>query len=247
MSKCTREHWPKEWLPGFIKTTNTMGIMTSELSPAGKAFADFSAYAKQAVLDIGASYGVSTYPALDNGAQVIACDIDAQHLEILSAGVPAELQANLSTQCAPFPEGLDFPKNSLSAIHISQVLHFFSGEKVVEGLNKCYRWLEHNGRLFIVVVTPHHPIFANGIAVFDKQKALGHTFPGVVKTSEHAEEKWVSALPELFHFFMPDTLSQLLSDAGFKTKTVEFFCYKNMPSEYKHNGQEYLYVVAEKE
>ncbi len=41
------------------------------------------------VLDIGAAYGVSTIPALQTGATVIANDLDGRHLQILEQNTPS--------------------------------------------------------------------------------------------------------------------------------------------------------------
>ena len=82
--------WPEYWQNGVIKTLNSMGIMTTELSPASKGFVEFSKGCSRPVLDVGCAFGAATFPALENGAEVIACDIDAEHLKFIQENISEE-------------------------------------------------------------------------------------------------------------------------------------------------------------
>ncbi len=242
----TTKFWPSEWQNGMIKTSNAMGMMTTELSPIAEEFIEYAADADMPVLDIGASYGVATYPALQNGAEVIACDLSESDLAILKKGVPFSYQSNLQTICKRFPNELSLKPKSLSAIHISMVLHFLTGSEVEEGLQKCYEWLSHAGKLFIVVMTPYHGIFPNAMTIYEERVQAGEKWPGAINLKTQAPAHWENQIPPFAHFFMPDMLQSAIERAGFIVEQNEFFCYKNFPSQYKTNGKEFIGLVARK-
>ena len=119
--------WPTEIEPGLIPTTNAMGIMTIEPAPVALKFAEHAGRALCPVLEVGAAYGNASYPALEAGGTVIACDLAEEELARLRAPVPRDMQKRLITIPARFPEELHFTTGSLSAILAAQVLHFFDG------------------------------------------------------------------------------------------------------------------------
>jgi ribosomal protein L11 methylase PrmA len=204
---CSTEHWPKEWHTGAFKTNNAMGVMTLELSPVSQAFIDFCQSVDKPVLDIGAAYGSITYPALQCGAEVFACDIDQRHLEILREGVPQHFQPKLHTRLARFPQELDLEKNSLSAIHISLVLHFLSGDEISSGLKKCYEWSASEGKLFISAMTPDHGLAINEKTLYETRVMNHEQWPGELYLNHQAPHHWKDQLPPLTHFLTPEVLA----------------------------------------
>ena len=125
----SRDHWPEEWQQGMIKTKNTMGVMLNTLSPASEEFVKLANTANTELLDIGAAYGIATYPALENGATVTACDMSDEHLTILTQGVPDSHQQKLTTIQGVFPNDFDFLANSFDGINMSMLLHFLDAEE----------------------------------------------------------------------------------------------------------------------
>lgn len=111
-----------------ITTQNKKGF-TYPLTPYGLDFVAYSAQAQYPVLDIGAAFGIASIAALEAGAKVIAVDIEWQHLHSLQQNTPEKLQSRLLTKQGRFPD-IDFPKNSLSAIYISQVFPFLTGDEI---------------------------------------------------------------------------------------------------------------------
>lgn len=241
-------NWPEEWVKGMIKTKNKMGIMTIEQSPPSKAFIEFAKTAKNLLLDIGCAYGAVVIPAILNGAKVIGCDLDAEHLSILKKNVPENYSHLLHTTTDSFPNKLNFQNESLSAIHISMVLHFMKGDEILLGLKKCYDWLEPNGKLFVVNMTPH-------LGLFDSEKLsqfylerVGNKekWPGEINCQQFAKGAWGAQLPEFAHFFDIDSMRSVTEASGFFVEDIYYFCYENIPDEYKTNGKEYVGMVAVK-
>lgn len=244
----TPQAWPETWVKGMIKTKNKMGIMTVENSPPSIAFIEYAKTAKNPLLDIGCAYGAVVIPAILNGANVIGCDLDQEHLTILKNSLPVQYHSQLQTLSASFPHDLNFADESLSAVHISMVLHFMKGEAILAGLRKCYQWLVPGGKLFVVNMTPYLGLFNwQKLSNFYLQRVnSGEQWPGEINCKDFAKEGWVDQLPEFAHFFDVDSMRRVTEAAGFCVEDIYYFCYDNIPDEYKTNGKEYVGMIASK-
>ncbi len=240
--------WPDVWVKGMIKTKNKMGIMTIENSPPSKAFIDFAKIAKKPLLDIGCAYGAVVIPAILNGAKVIGCDLDNEHLSILESSVPQEHRHLLQTTSDSFPNNLRFEKESLSAVHISMVLHFMKGEDILLGLKKCYQWLEPGGKLYIVNMTPYLGLFnwQELSKYYFERVQKGEKWPGEINCKNFAKGGWGDQLPEYAHFFDIHVMRSVAEQSGFTVDDIFYFCYENIPNKYKTNGKEYVGTIASK-
>jgi len=236
--------WPTEWEPGLIKTTNVMGLMYKELSPSSKAFVDYAKHAEAPLLDVGAAYGVATIAALESGAPgVIACDLSEEHLFILCASTPKALLSKLTTVLCKFPYDLTLDAQSLSAINLSNVLHFMDGNSILDSLHACWRWLKPGGKLFITVVTTKN--YPQVLPEYTKRVKAGIKWPGIFKIDFLANSS-KGILPEYMHLFELESLRDILEEAHFSIDTIEYFCYKNYPPHFKQEGNEFLSVSATK-
>lgn len=240
--------WPEMWVKGMIKTKNKMGIMTVENSPPSKAFIEFAKMAKKPLLDIGCAYGAVVIPAILNGAKVIGCDLDKEHLTILENSIRTEYRNFLQTTADPFPYELNFNKESLSGIHISMVLHFMKGKDILSGLKKCYQWLEPGGKLYIVNMTPYLGLFNwQELSKFYQERVNSNEeWPGEINCRNFAKEGWGDQLPEFAYFFDLDSMRSITEQSGFCIDDIYYFCFENIPDEYKTNGKEYVGMIASK-
>lgn len=245
----THSTWPETWVKGMIKTKNKMGIMTLENAPPSKAFIEFAKIAKHPLLDIGCAYGAVVIPAILNGAKVIACDIEPAHLTILQASLPANYVHLLETTTDAFPTALHFNPESLAAIHISMVLHFMKGEAILAGLQKCYQWLAPGGKLYVVNMTPNLGLFDWQVLAkyYQERVKNGEQWPGEINCRQFAKASWAEQLPEFAHFFEIDSMRSVAEQAGFTIDDIYYFCFENIPDEYKTNGQEYVGMIASKQ
>lgn len=242
------EAWPEMWVKGMIKTKNKMGIMTIENSPPSKAFIDYAKTAAKPLLDIGCAYGSVVIPAILNGGKVIACDVAQEHLSILEKSLPTKYHSRLKTTIDAFPSDLNFEQESLSAIHISMVLHFMKGEEIQLGLKKCYQWLEPGGKLYIVNMTPYLGLFNwEALSAFYNERIKkGEKWPGEINCRSFAKDGWAEQLPEFAHFFDLENMRSVAEQSGFFIDEINHFCYNNIPEAYKTNGKEYIGMIAYK-
>lgn len=238
--------WPKSVEEGLIRTENAMGFMTLELSPAAKQFVADAAKAKQPMLDIGSAYGSAVFPALENGATVIACDMSNVHLNFISDNTPAGLKSHLILKHATFPKDLDFEAQSLSGILMSQILHFLDGETLELGLHKCFQWLEKGGRIYIVVITPFLSRYILFLDEFNERLAQGESWPGAMNPRLVVKEDHKNQLPEFIQLFNTDIIQRVVEKCGFKIEKNEYFCFSNIPEEHRNNGKEFISLVARK-
>ena len=242
-----KNYWPDEWEQGLIKTQNAMGVMFKELSPAAETFVQYAKIAKFPLLDIGAAYGATAIPALENGAEVIACDLCEEHLSILRQSTDPKWINKLKTLAKKFPDELNFKKESLSGILISNVLHFMDGQSITNGLNKCWNWLQYDGKLFITVMTPHLSFYYQLISEYEKRAREGDEWPGIFNPKLVASDKWSDNLPDFVHLFEIDTIKNIVEKAGFTIDSIDYFCYKNYPNEHRTDGKEFISLCATKQ
>ena len=240
--------YPKQCAQGFLKTTNKMGVTTLEKAPPTEAFIDYAYHAKKPVLDIGCGYGLSALAALKAGAHVIALDLSVEHLQVLQHNVPKSLKTKLVTQVAHFPQGVAWVENSLSAVHAALIMHFLSGDDIMDGLKKIYHGLEPGGRLFLGNMTPYTGVHDNGALITEYNKRVKQTekWPGYIHYNKFAKTDWTNYLPEFVHFFKIETAVHMISKAGFEIDKAYYYTLDNMPDRCKTNGKEFIGIHAVK-
>ena len=79
---------PKSYIPGLIPCLNGRGFMEEDLNDISIRFVDESAKMGGKSLDVGCAYGIATLAALKEGSEVVACDMDQAHLDILQKKTP---------------------------------------------------------------------------------------------------------------------------------------------------------------
>jgi SAM-dependent methyltransferase len=117
-------------------------------------------------------------PALEEGARVVACDMEQQHLDILAGQVTGPMRERLTCVAGALPD-VDFPAESFGAILCSRVLHFLTGPDIDASVAKMAAWLKPGGRLYLVADTPFG-IWRNFIPTFEANRARGERWPGMM-------------------------------------------------------------------
>lgn len=238
------------------KTKNAKGFM-HPVTIIGKEFAFFSKTATP-VADIGCAYGNTVLEALDQGAQqVIACDMEQQHLSILLEQLTESEKPRVTLKLGKLPNKFDFAPNSLAGIHASLVLPYLTEKELDQSLLNFYQWLKPDGKLFILcytifikeLVNPHFE------AEYKKRKEEGKKWPGYFEdfnkysyTDGVPSEQDTSAFPVALHFFDIDTLVRALQDLNFVIESAEYLDGKTNGAveETWHDGRELMGVIARK-
>lgn len=231
---------------GFVGTLNQMGYMTSSLDPYSKAFVEYAKDAGGTTLEVGAAYGVATIEALKGGAKVVANDLDSRHLQILKDRTPDYLRANLSLLPGRFPDDLEIFSESLSAILISRVLHFFDGPTLEHSARELFRYLRPGGKLFVVADTPYLKPFESFLPEYFQRKASGTPWPGMIDQLRQRVTQRANQLPEFFHALDSEVLTRVFQKAGFEIEKTETFAQTQYPTDIQLDGREGVGCIAVK-
>ena len=152
---------------GQMATKNGRGQQMSTLSPlydawtsGGDACHATGAHGpagstSATVVDYGAAYGINALRAAAEfpHLNVVAADVDAQHLEYIDAKARAMGLSGVTTQLTDYlPAATPFRDGSVDSILVGEVLHFCSGDGVLAAFREFYRVLAPGGT---VCVTAH--------------------------------------------------------------------------------------------
>lgn len=240
-----REITPNEEVK-LIPTLNKMGYSFCDLSEYGRDFLEYCHFVKEPVLDIAAAYGVATLPALEAGAYVIANDLDPRHLEILKSKVPSKFLERLNLKPGKFPQDLDFPEESLSAILASHVFHFLTGEETLEAVHSMYKWLKPGGKAFAIIGTPYVKMAEDFIPLFHQRKQQGEPWPGLIEDLSIYKHKRSADLPKLMHYMDDEIVRRIFTEAGFIIEKLGMFARPDFPEDMRLDGKENVGIVARK-
>lgn len=231
---------------GFVKTLNNMGYMTSRLDAYSQAFVDFAPAAPGPALDIGAAYGIASLAALGNGARVIANDIEERHLEILRERAPARLRTRLTLMPGSFPDGVDFAPDSVGAVLICRVMHFFDGPAIERAAANVLRWLAPGGKVFAVGETPFIGTAKGFFPTYEARIKAGDPWPGIVENVGAHDPKRASNLPSRMHLLDEGTLRRVFTQAGFIIEKLGMFARPEFPPDIQLDGRESVGLIARK-
>ena len=234
-------HLPDSPVEGLIPTMNNTGWMTEKMDSYSADFAEYAGTADGEVLDIGCAYGIATLAALENGARVLACDMDPRHLEVLYARVPEQLRGRYRSKAATMP-AVDFPQGSFAAILAARVLHFLNGTDIEVTVRKMKDWLIPGGRLYLVADSPYTGPWAPQAGEYERRKSEGDAWPGYVADYASFLPAHVDPAehPDFINPLDPDILKRVCTNAGLEVIAASF-----LSSATKHaNGRDHSGVIA---
>ena len=237
----------KEIDPVTQVTYNQKGRSVVVPNEIMEQFIEFSATASHPVLDVGAAFGVATLPALLRGAQVIANDIDIQHLEKIQERCPSHLRQNLILKEGNFLKDLELREESLSAVLLSQVLHFLSGEELELAAQKLFSWLVPEGKVFTISGTVYTQNLKKLIPLYEERKQRNEKWPGAFHNLQSlTDDPTVQELPPFFHALNDEVLRKAFEKAGFQIEECRFFNRKGVPEYIRLDGRENVILIAHK-
>ena len=202
---------------GRIPVFNGDGYASPNPHPLSQEFVSFSSTIKSPVLDIGAAFGLTSINALKKGATVICNEKEKKQLEYIChiKSITDEEKKRLYLKHGSILE-IDFPNNSLGAIHISRVMHFFKPNEVELFSQKAYNWLIPNGRLYIITMSQYNYANPKGFSEFyNNEIKKGVEFPGMINDYKFKDEKYV------LHAIDPVVMMRVGNKYGFICKKIE--------------------------
>ena len=208
----------------MVPTMNGTGFMFEVRDGYAEEWIRYSGSICDPVLELGCAYGVSTLPALEAGARVVASDMEPRHLEILEGRVAPALRANLTCVAGTLPD-VDFEKEHFGAILCSRVLHFMSGEDIDASVARMASWLKPGGRLYLVADTPYG-IWRKHIPAFEEGQRTGVRWPGMLVGLHNylptgGVQKHIDK-PAFMNLLDADLLARICTEAGLQVQRATF-------------------------
>ena len=223
LSKVPKIEMPPPADDGRIPCLNGDGYATLDLEPLSNEFINYSSTIKEPVLDGGAGYGLTSITALKKGATVICNELEQKQLDYIAylESLTNEEKKRLYLKQGSIFE-IDFPNNSIGAIHLSRVMHFFKPEEVELFFEKSYKWLVPNGRLYIVTMSQYH--YGNPKGYYEKYNELiksGSEWPGMIYDYKFKGDDYI------LHAIDPIVMTRVANKHGFICKKIELWGGKN--------------------
>lgn len=216
-----------------IQTANQMGFMFLSENIVRKKLRE---HLRPGMLmaDIGCAYGVDTLMALEEGANVIAIDLDHNHLAVLEEKATAFKQ-HLEIRCQRFPD--DFATPPLDVALLSRVLFFLTPQEAQIALNKIYNSLKPGAHLFIIAAGPYHDNWSPVREKFELFRKTNPTDPFLVPDIGALLPPLKPYFPEQVLLFDTIALCDLLIKCGFIVTECDNI---------KENGTVEAYAIAQK-
>ena len=218
--------------------------MNEGLNKYTNAFLDYVSEITDPIFDIGVAYGFTTLKALKRGANVIANDLSAEHLEILKENTPHQYLKNLTLLPGRFSQDISLEENSLGAVLASRVMHFLTGDEIEIGLEKIYSWLKPQGKIFITAETVYKKTFEKFIPIYEARKQKQVPWPGETDNLHEYASKQVKNLPNFINFLDQEVLERALEKAGFIIEESSMFTKAHLPNGATLNGKETVGIIA---
>lgn len=229
-----------------VRTGNRRGWISTALFDLSRRFVEHcAAHRGVCALDMGCGLGLASVAAARMGARVIAVDLSREHLSKLAAedcgpGGVVRIQSR-------FPDNTAFRAGTFDTIHCANMLNFLTGEEVVAGARLMYQWLRPGGTLFLQVSTPFNAIIASFVPVYERRKAAGERWPGIIEdVTKFTAPEIAANLPAMIHPLEIDTVGPVYAEAGFHIRESFEYQPKEQPEFFHYDGRETGVLIATK-
>lgn len=237
---------------GFIPTLNKTGYMTSSLGPYSKAFVESTSLftEKQKAIEIGAAYGVATLEVLGLGKNILANDLDLQHLDILKSRAQELGMDTSRLWLAPGDFLVSLADKTLagqfSSLLCSRVLHFLTPTEIEKSFGLMAELLKVGGNLYVVNETCYLKNFQHFIPTYEKRFGQGEVFAGHVPDVAAIDPSRGKNLPDSMTFFDVRTLRHLADKNGLEVIECGTFARPEFPEDLRLDGRESVGLIAKK-
>lgn len=231
----------------YEATQNQMGYMTTQIDSIGHAFLNFAQTINSSVIDIGAAYGQVALEAASRKIPIIANDLDPRHLDVILQRATEQQLPYIKPLPGRFPEHLSFEPNSLGAILICRVLHFFPPNDWMNAAGTLFDWLVPGGKLFMTNESPYFGTMRKFIPVYLDRKRKGHPWPGLMQKMEHFDDTRKKDVNSVINLLSLTETKAVLEDAGFHIEHISYLNRKGIyPDDALYDERETVGVIAVK-
>lgn len=231
----------------YEPTQNQMGYMITQIDEIGHAFLTFAASATSPVLDIGAAYGHIVLEAAEREIAIVANDLDQRHLDDLLKRANAQQRQYIRPLLGRFPEELSFEENTLGAILICRVLHFFPPEDWINAVKVMFRWLMPGGKLFMTNESPYFGTMRKFIPVYLERKRKGYPWPGLMMGMEYFDAQRKQDVNSVINLLSLQETKAVLEEVGFQIEDIKYLNREGIyPPDALYDGREAVGVIAVK-
>ncbi|MCL1127296.1 hypothetical protein [Shewanella surugensis] len=85
---------------------------------------------------------MASIPVFEQQINIIACDIEVEHLQYIDDSLPIHLKPYLTKKVAEFPNEVEFDSNSVGAVLMSHILPFLTPSQLDEVFVKLACWMK---------------------------------------------------------------------------------------------------------
>lgn len=227
-----------------IPTLNQFGYMKEELDEYSRDFLEYASKTDKPVLEIGTAYGWVALQALERGATLIANDVSEEHLSILLHNTPEDDLNKLFLIPETFPQQVNLPDASVSAVLASRIFHFLDGIEIEKGLEKIYNFLIIGGKFYFTACSYYHySVKEKMLNTFNEGISQGIKWPGLILNQRASAPDHAPYVQELLNVFDIPQLEALLPKHGFIIDRISLFDY---PNDTDSKGKGHVGFVATK-
>jgi len=156
------------------------------------------------------------------------------------------LRERLTLMPGSFPNGITFAPESLGAVLVCRVMHFFDGPTIELAAAKIMSWLAPGGKVFVVGETPFIGTARAFFPTYEARVKAGEPWPGIVENVAAHDPGRAGNLPSRMHLLDEATLKRVFSGAGFTIEKLGTFARPEFPPDIQLDGRESVGLIARK-
>lgn len=235
----------------YVPTNNQMGFMLTKIDSFIQRFVDYAAQNQENWhLDVGAAFGIATLAALEKGAKMIANDIDASHLTVISEIGAGRFDNTLRLLPGDIRQDLEYPDLSFGSVLFSRVLHFFTGAEIIHCLKGIKERLRPGGKVFVVNETPYFGTAKGFIPIYLQRKKEGRQWPSFLTLEEVKTYFALSKRPFVTNsvlFFDEELMRHVAQEAELHLEEMGTLDRRGFfPEDALYDGRESLWAILSK-